>query len=149
VSYAAFPVLSADDVRRELAVARATPNVVSLQIRASISKPVLKRVCAWCGKGLGQTHCVASMSGQVTHGICEDCAAVHFTNDFQREASGKNNNADEGVRAAGVSGTMPRAASTAGDAKHQCMKSLRAEPAACERKQAGILTDQLLPNTGA
>jgi PAS domain-containing protein len=38
----------------------------------------MKRLCAWCGKDLGGGKASAEDSSPVSHGICDECAAVHF-----------------------------------------------------------------------
>jgi hypothetical protein len=142
MSSATFSTLSPGDVRRELYVARITPNAVSLRLRQMLSGRMV-RVCGWCEKFMGTAPCTPGMHGKITHGICPSCREKHFG------AVVEGGSANREVAESSVRGSDGGADSTAGDAKHQCMKSLRAEPAACERKQAGILTDQLLPNTGA
>ena len=35
--------------------------------------PMVRRVCAWCGRTMGWRFCEWENFGDVSHGICEDC----------------------------------------------------------------------------
>lgn len=49
---------------------------------------VLKIVCAWCLRDLGEKD-DPSGEGGVTHGICEDCMRKYFPKVYEKEIANK------------------------------------------------------------
>lgn len=57
-------------------------------------QPVMQVVCGWCGKHLGTKPCAPEQAGQVTHGICDDCAKKFYD---ELKADGAPDDFAEGV----------------------------------------------------
>lgn len=46
----------------------------------------MRRVCAWCGTGMGTIACHPRQHGQTSHGICEQCEARQQARDLTPES---------------------------------------------------------------